>query len=51
MNEGVRENGKLTTKLENTIIYRTFDHLNTSGAKLIGEKYLLKNGNPLKELK
>jgi hypothetical protein len=37
-------------ELENTIVYRNFNHLNTSGARLIGEKYLKLWGNPLKEI-
>jgi len=33
------------------IVYRNGNHLNTSGARLIGEKYLKEKGNPLKLLK
>ena len=33
--------------LDNTIVYRNSDHLNTSGAKLIGAYYLKLKGNPL----
>jgi hypothetical protein len=42
------KNGKCDIELNNTIVYRNADHLNTSGAKLLGELYLKKYGNPLK---
>ena len=34
--------------LNDTIVYRNSDHLNTSGAAMMAEKYLLEFGNPLK---
>lgn len=50
MNESVKINDKqFTTQINNTIIYRNPDHLNTSGARLIGEKYLTLHKNPLKK--
>lgn len=49
LNEAVSNNDDtFTTQIDGTIIYRTFDHLNTSGAQLMGEKYLELNKNPLK---
>jgi len=33
------------------IVYRNGNHLNTSGARLIGDKYIKEKGNPLKLLK
>lgn len=44
------ENGKCDIELNNTIVYRNSDHLNTSGARLLGELYLKTNSNPLKTL-
>jgi hypothetical protein len=29
-----------TTQINNSIVYRNEDHLNTSGARLMGEEYL-----------
>lgn len=50
MNESVKINDKqFTSQINNTIVYRNADHLNTSGARLIGEKYLTLHTNPLKE--
>lgn len=48
LNDVMCENGKCDIELNNTIVYRNADHLNTSGAKLLGELYLKKYGNPLK---
>ena len=36
--------------LNDTIIYRNSDHLNTSGAAMMAEKYLSLYGNPLKQV-
>jgi len=36
--------------VDNTPIYRDEDHLNEVGAKLLGEKYILSIGNPLKKI-
>lgn len=38
-------------EINETIIYRNRNHLNTSGATLLGEKYLAEIGNPLMTLK
>ena len=37
-------------EIDDTLIYRSNDHLNTQGATLLGKKYLQLIGNPLKEL-
>lgn len=50
LNESVAKGDYFTTEINGSIIYRTFDHLNTSGATMMGEKYLEKNKNPLKDL-
>lgn len=50
LNDVMCENGKCKIELNNTIVYRNQDHLNTSGAKLIAEKYLKNHINPLKIL-
>lgn len=50
LNKVMCQNGKCDLDLKNTIVYRNADHLNTSGARLIGESYLKTFGNPLKEL-
>ena len=50
LNQLMCENGKCDIELNNTIVYRNEDHLNTSGAKLLGELYLKKYGNPLKNI-
>ncbi len=44
------KNGKCAIELNHTIVYRNGNHLNTSGAKLLGELYLKKYGNPLKKI-
>lgn len=49
LNEVMCENGNCEIELNNTIIYRNPDHLNTSGARLLGETYLKKYNNPLKK--
>ena len=51
LNETVKIGTKFTTTLHNSIVYRNEDHLNISGAKQVGEKYLLLHENPLKKLK
>jgi peptidoglycan/LPS O-acetylase OafA/YrhL len=50
LNELMCENGNCKIELDNTIVYRNPDHLNTSGAILLGESYLKKYDNPLKKL-
>lgn len=50
LNKVVCKDGKCKIELNNTIVYRNADHLNTSGAKLLGEFYLQNFGNPLKTL-
>ena len=42
------ENKQCDLILNDVIVYRNNDHLNTIGAKLIAEKYLMEFGNPLK---
>lgn len=37
-------------QLDNIIVYRNSNHLNTSGAELIAKKYIALKGNPLKNL-
>lgn len=51
LNDVMCKNGTCKIDLNNTIVYRNPDHLNTSGAKLIGESYIKAKGNPLKNLK
>jgi len=50
LNDIMCEGDKCELKIGNTIIYRNKDHLNTSGARLMGERYLKLKGNPLKGL-
>jgi peptidoglycan/LPS O-acetylase OafA/YrhL len=50
LNDAVCKDGTCDIKINNTIVYRNSNHLNVSGAKLIGEKYLKLKGNPLKNL-
>ena len=38
-------------EIDNSIVYRNGNHLNTSGATLLAKKYLLEKGNPLLFLK
>jgi peptidoglycan/LPS O-acetylase OafA/YrhL len=42
------EAGRCNTTINDTIIYRNANHLNTSGAAMMAQKYLSKFGNPLK---
>ncbi len=51
LNDVMCKDGKCEIDINNTIVYRNPDHLNTSGAKFIGEKYIKIKGNPLKNLK
>lgn len=44
------QSGKCDIAINNVIIYKDASHLNISGAKLLGEKFLKLNKNPLKEL-
>ena len=37
-------------EIDNSIVYRNGNHLNTSGATLLARKYILEKGNPLKFL-
>jgi peptidoglycan/LPS O-acetylase OafA/YrhL len=50
LNDAMCKDGKCDLKIDNTIVYRNQNHLNTSGARQIGEKYLKLKGNPLKNL-
>ena len=50
LNDAMCEDAKCDLELNNTVVYRNADHLNTSGARLIGEKYIQIKGNPLKNL-
>jgi SGNH domain (fused to AT3 domains) len=50
LNDAMCKDGKCDLEIENTIVYRNFSHLNTSGAVLIAKKYLQLKGNPLKKL-
>jgi peptidoglycan/LPS O-acetylase OafA/YrhL len=50
LNDALCKDGKCDIEINNTIVYRSFNHLNTSGAKLMGERYLRLKGNPLKGL-
>jgi hypothetical protein len=50
LNDAMCKDGKCDLKINNTIVYRNENHLNTSGARQIGEKYLELKGNPLKNL-
>ena len=38
-------------EIDNSIVYRNGNHLNTSGATLLARKYILEKGNPLLFLK
>lgn len=48
LNKVMCQEGKCDIDLNNTIVYRNANHLNTSGARMIGELYLKTFGNPLK---
>ncbi len=50
LNEVMCHNGNCEIEINNTIVYRNINHLNTSGARLIGEAYLKTHNNPLKEI-
>lgn len=50
LNDVMCKDGKCELEIDKTIVYRNSNHLNTSGARLIGEKYLKLKGNPLKKL-
>ncbi|WP_165929435.1 acyltransferase family protein [Flavobacterium rhamnosiphilum] len=50
LNDVICKSGKCEVEIDNTILYRDPTHLNTSGGRLIGEKYLKLKGNPLKNL-
>jgi hypothetical protein len=50
LNDVMCHNGKCELEIDSTIVYRNGNHLNTSGARLIGERYLKLKGNPLKKL-
>ena len=50
LNDVMCKNGKCKIELNNTIVYRNSNHLNTSGAILLGKAYLITHNNPLKEL-
>lgn len=49
LNDAMCNDNTCELQIENTIVYRNADHLNTSGAKLMGERYLERIGNPLKK--
>lgn len=48
LNDAMCDDTTCELQIENTIVYRNSDHLNTSGAKLMGERYLERKGNPLR---
>jgi peptidoglycan/LPS O-acetylase OafA/YrhL len=50
LNDVLCKSGKCDVEIDNMILYRDPTHLNTSGGRLIGEKYLKLKGNPLKNL-
>jgi peptidoglycan/LPS O-acetylase OafA/YrhL len=50
LNETVKVGRYFTTTINKSIVYRNADHLNTSGARQMGKKYLLLHKNPLKNL-
>ena len=47
LNDVLCDESKCDLVLNDTILYRNSDHFNTSGAAMIGEKYLKEIGNPL----
>ncbi|BCE02381.1 acyltransferase family protein [Marinicellulosiphila megalodicopiae] len=47
MKDVMCQNSLCNLTLDGTILYRNFNHLNTIGGTLIGEKYLKEIGNPL----
>ncbi len=50
LNDVMCKDGKCEITINNNIVYKDISHLNISGAKLMGEKYLKLKGNPLKNL-
>lgn len=48
LNDAMCDDNTCKLQIDNTIVYRNADHLNTSGAKLMGERYLELKGNPFK---
>jgi hypothetical protein len=48
LNDAMCKDGKCDIAINNTIVYKDESHLTTSGAMLIGERYLKLKGNPLK---
>ena len=51
LNDVMCEGSTCNYDINGSIVYRNNDHLNTSGAILIAEKYLKEKGNPLSFLK
>ena len=49
LNDAMCKDGKCEIQLDNTIVYRNFNHLNTSGAEMMAKKYIELKGNPLKK--
>lgn len=49
LNDAMCNDNTCELQIDNTIIYRNTDHINTSGAKLMGERYLELKGNPLQD--
>jgi len=49
LNDAMCKDGKCDIQINNTIVYRNFNHLNTSGAEMIAKKYIELKGNPLKK--
>ena len=49
LNDAMCKDGKCDIQLDNTIVYRNFNHLNTSGAEMMAKKYIELKGNPLKK--
>ena len=50
LNDAMCKDRKCDLEIDNTIVYRNFNHLNTSGAELIAKRYIELKGNPLKNL-
>lgn len=48
LNDAMCKDKNCEIAIDGTIVYRNFNHLNTSGAKKIAQKYLIIKGNPLK---
>ncbi len=49
LNDAMCNDGRCDIQLDNTIVYRNFNHLNTSGAEMMAKKYIELKGNPLKK--